>query len=129
MFHLLFLSGCSAPGNFCKVIQAAIEKFLFMQKREIVFGVSHIPGACSTTHSGRLECAQKSRRLVALCLVPLFDRRTSSKLFRCAMFACAPMRLTFSHLHLLERSLSHDRLGANGSHFGYLCRGLGLPDF
>ena len=27
------------------------------------------------------------------------------------MFACAPMRFNFSRLHLLERSLSHDRLG------------------
>ena len=27
------------------------------------------------------------------------------------MFACAPIRFTFSHLHLLERLLSHDRLG------------------
>ena len=38
------------------------------------------------------------------------SRRTSSGLFRCVVFACAPMHFVFSHLHLLERSLSHDRL-------------------
>ena len=27
------------------------------------------------------------------------------------MFACAPMRFTFSQLHLLEHSVSHDKLG------------------
>ena len=38
-------------------------------------------------------------------------RRTSSRLFRCVMFDCAPMHFPCSHLHPLWRSLSHDRLG------------------
>ena len=65
------------------------------------------------------------------------NRRTSSRLVRCVMFACAPIRFTFSHLHLLEHSLSHDRLGMpieaildTGGRFLQKgpCRGLSLPN-
>ena len=49
----IFFLDFSAPFDFCKVIQAVIEKCLFMrcgnvmalQIRDIVFGVSHNPGA------------------------------------------------------------------------------------
>ena len=52
MFFLVFLLDFSAPGDVCKVIQAAVVKCLFMrcgnvlalQIREIVFVVSRIPG-------------------------------------------------------------------------------------
>ena len=46
-----------------------------LQIRDIVFGVSHISGAYTVLDHfilGTRGCAQKSRRLVALCLVPLF---------------------------------------------------------
>ena len=129
-FPLLFLLDFSAPVDFCKVIQAAVEKFLLMrcgdvmalQIREIVFGLSLSlsQGACTVLDRIFWVRAQKGPRHVALrvtrrcvwfhCLTTTI-RRTSSRLFRCVMFACAPMRFTFSHLHLLERSLSHDRLG------------------
>ena len=67
---------------FCNVNQAAIEKCLFMrcgnvtalQIHEMVFGVSHIPGAYTVLDHlfwVRLSAQKKKcRRLVALCLVP-----------------------------------------------------------
>ena len=46
-----------------------------LQIRAIVFGVSHIPGAYTVLDHlfwVRLGALKKSRRLFALCLVPLF---------------------------------------------------------
>ena len=69
----------------------------------------------STTCSGTLECAQKSRRLVALCLGPLFGDYESTNFLKivslCKRLLAHQCHFTFSHLHLSERSLSHDRLG------------------
>ena len=80
---LLFLLDFSAPVDFCKVVQAAIEKCLFMrcgnvmalQIREIVFGVSHIPGAYTVLDHlfwVRLGALKNHDVLLRLCLVPLF---------------------------------------------------------
>ena len=41
-----------------------------------------MPTPYSTTYSGTLECAQKSRRLVALCLVPLFGEYESTNFLK-----------------------------------------------
>ena len=95
-----FFLDFSALVDFRKVLQAAIEKFLFMrcgdvmalQIREIVFGSPTflVPTPYSTTYSGTLECAHKSRRLIALCLVPLFDDYDSTNFLKIVSlcFAC-----------------------------------------
>ena len=125
MFPLLFLLDFSAPVDLCRVIQAAFKKSLFMRCGnvmaldlcEFVFGVSHIPGAYTILDQlfwvrlGALKSHYVLLRCVWFPCSLTTIRRTSSRLFRCAMFACGPMPFPFSHLHPLGRSLSHDRLG------------------
>ena len=88
-----------------------------LQIREIVFGVSHIPGAYTVLdHSFWVRLgALKNHGVLLRCVwfhcLSTTNQRTPSRLVRHATFACAPMRFAFSHLHLLKRSLSHDRLG------------------
>ena len=93
VFPLVFLLDFSVPVDVCKVIQAAIEKFLFMrcgnvmalQIREIVFGCLPHSRCVHRTRPlilGTLECAQKSRRLVALCLVTLFGEYESTNFLK-----------------------------------------------
>ena len=88
-----------------------------LQIREIVFWDLHVPGAYTVldhlfwVRLGALKNHDVLLRCVWFPSLTTTVRRTSSSLFRCVMFACATMRFTFSHLHLLERSLSHDRLG------------------
>ena len=110
-----FFLDFSALVDFRKVLQAAIEKFLFMhcgdvmalQIREIVFGSPTflVPTPYSTTYSGTLECAHKSRRLIALCLVPLFDDYDSTNFLKIVfvvfLLACAPKRFLFSQLQFV----------------------------
>ena len=69
-------------------------------------------------------------------LLSTVTRRTSSRLFRCVMFACAPLPLPFSPLFLLQYLLSHGRLGLpmealldTGRRLIQegLSRGMGLP--
>ena len=69
-----------------------------------------------------LGSARKSRRLVALCLVPLFaNRRTSSRLVRCVTVACAPNAFYRQPFASVGALLVPWHVGsANGSHFGYL---------
>ena len=81
------------------------------------YGISHISWAYTVSerlflvHLGALENHDVLLRCVWFHCSSTTNRRTSSRLVRCVTFACAPMRFTFSHLHLLDRSLSHDRLG------------------
>ena len=75
----------SAPVEFCKVLHAAIEKCLFMrcgnvmalQIRELVFGISNIPGSYTV--------------LDHFFWVRLGALKHHDVLFRCVLFACVPM--------------------------------------
>ena len=75
-----------------------------LQIREIVFGVSHIPGAYTVldhlfwVRLGALKNHDVLLRCVWFHCLSTTTRRTSSRLFRCVMFAGAPMRFPFSHL-------------------------------
>ena len=88
-----------------------------LQLRKIVFGLSHISGAYTVldcifwVHLGALENHDVLLRCGWFLCLTTAIQRTSLRLIRCVTIACAPMRFPFSHLHLLGRSLSHDRLG------------------
>ena len=122
-FSVLFLLDFSVPVDVCKVDQAAIEQILVkrrwnvkdLQLRKIVSGLSHISGAVLDCLFWVLLGALENHDVLLrcgwfLCLTTTIQR-TSSKLIRYVTIACAPMRFPFSHLCLLGRSLSHDRLG------------------
>ena len=83
-----------------------------------------MPTLYSTVYSGYTWCARKSRRLVALWLVPLFDDYDSTNFLKidslCGVCLCTNA-FSFQPFAFVGALLVHDRLGpANGSHFGYL---------
>ena len=127
VFPLLFLLDFSAPVGFYKVFQAATEKCLSLHALwkcqglgstlNCFWGLPHFscPHRTRPFILGTLGCAQKSRLLVALCLVPLFVDYESSELPQdCFVVLCLLAHqciFSLSHLQLLWHSLSHDRLG------------------
>ena len=109
------LQGLSGSREKCLFMRCGNEMALPI--REMVFGVSHIPGAYTVLdHFFWVRLAAlKNHDVLLRCVwfhcLSTTNRRTSSRLVRCVTFAWAPMRFTFGHLHLLKHPLSHDRLG------------------
>ena len=114
----------SAPDGMCPVVsgshwEVSLQALLKLEDLAITWNCF-----CILPHSmclnrtrplilGTLRRARKVLHLVAVSVSSLWItiRRTSSRLFRCGMFDCAPMTFPFSHCILWGAALSHDRLG------------------
>ena len=125
-FSLLFLLDFSAPVDFCKVLQAAIEQMSLhaLWKCEwpckyvkLFLDLSHISGAYTVldclfwVRLGALENHDVLLRCGWFLCLTTTIQQISSRLIRCVTIACVPMRFPFSRLQLMGRSVSHDRLG------------------
>ena len=71
--------------------------------------IFQVPAPYSTTYSGYAWVRSKITTSCCVVFGSVVCRLRIDELPQ--DFACAPMRFTFSHLHLLKHSLSHDRLG------------------
>ena len=126
VFPFLFLLDFSVTVDFCNANQAAIEQIIvkrhwnvknLLSRKNVLFELSHVSGAYTVldcliwVHLRALENHDVLLHCDWFLCVTTTIQRTCWRLFRCVTTACAPMHFLVSLLHLLGRSLAHDRLG------------------
>ena len=110
----LVLHVMHVPGGFRQLSRnisssgAELRRFCNYVKLFFGLSLSQVSALFSTIYCGYTLARSKS--IMSCCvedLSPLWItiRRTSSRLFRCVVFVCAPMYFPFSHLHTLRHHI------------------------